>query len=302
MTRILVTGATGNLGTAAVDRLVDVLGPDSVVGLARDEAKAAGLRSKGVEVRFGDYGDPASVQAAMQGIDKVLLVTSPAREGLIEHHRNAIEAAERAGVSHLAYVSYAVRDVETAALRPMLEAIVGTEQLVRDSAVPAYTILRNTQYADAIPFFVGAAALTHGFRIPGGTGKVPYALRREMGEAAANALAEDGHEGKIYQLTGPAGYTFADVAAALSRYAGTEVAYQDITAEEHATALAGFGLPAPAVAALTGFITDMRDGHFDVQSTDLATLLGRAPADLDAAITETFAAGAQAFAAGPRPS
>ncbi|MEU1301641.1 NmrA family NAD(P)-binding protein [Streptomyces shenzhenensis] len=300
MTRVLVTGATGNLGGAAVEQLGKLLGPGAVVGLARDEAKAAQLRAQGVAVRVGDYADSASLQAAMAGIDKVLLVTSSGRDDLLSHHRNVIEAADQTGVAHLAYVSYAVRDIETAALRSMFEAILDTEDVLRGSTIPAFTILRNTQYADAIPFFVGAAALTHGFRIPAGEGRVPFALRRELGEAAANALVHDGHAGRTYELTGAAGYTFADVAAALSRYAGTEVAYEDVSVEEHTSTLAAFGLPPEAAAGLTAFITDMRDGHFDVESTDLAALLGRRPTDLDAAIAETFAAGQQAFAVAPR--
>ena len=287
MTRILVTGVTGHLGSAAVDRLVAAAGPDTVVGLARDAAKGAPLQARGVEVRLSDYDDPDGLRAAMTGIDKVLLVSARDQDKLLRQHENVIRAAERAGISHLVYTGTAVRDWEASPLEFMLRGHFDTEQALRDSDVP-FTILRNSMYADALPFFIGADAMTQGICIPAGNGRTPFALRREMGEAAANVLLRDGHEGKTYELTASEGYTFADVAALLSAHADTDVSYEDVSPESHTTRLREAGIPEAPAQGLTAFITDMRDGRYDIVTDDLANLLGRKSTPLGEAIAEVF--------------
>jgi len=287
MSRILVTGATGNLGGATIDRLLKAADPSSVVGLARDEAKAARLRAKGVEARLGDYENPDALDAAMAGIDKVLLVSGRDQMQLLRQHENVIRAAQRAEVSHLVYTGTAVQDWEASPLRPMLEGHFRTEDVLRESGVP-FTVLRNSMYLDALPYFIGTNAFNDGIRIPAGTGRTPFALRREMGEAAGNVLTQDGHVGKTYQLSAAKSYTFAEIAQALADTFDKPVAYEDIEPERFTERLQQAGIPQGAAAGLTGFITDMRDGRYDIVTDDLTDLLGREPVGLKDAIGEVF--------------
>ncbi|MEU6248193.1 SDR family oxidoreductase [Glycomyces sp. NPDC047010] len=286
-TRILVTGATGHLGGAALDHLLTRLDAHAVVGLARTEEKAALLKAKGIEVRIGDYADPAALDAAMARVGRVLLVSSAEHGRLVELHTNVIAAAERAGVAHLVYTGTAVRDADASPLHAMLGAHFQTERRLAAGTVP-FTVVRNSRYADALPFFTGPAVLEQGIALPGGTGRVPWALRREMAEAAANVLLQDGHEGRTYHLTGPQALTFAEIAAALSDATGTPVAYTDLDPETHTAQLRGAGVPEQGAAGLAGFLTDMREGRYDIDSTDLATLLDRTPTPLREALSEIY--------------
>ncbi len=102
-TMILVTGATGKLGTAVIENLLKKMPAEPVAGLARDADKAAALQQKGVSIRMGDYDDTASLDAAMQGVDKVLLVAGTDGARGVQQHQNVVDAAKKAGVRCLAY-------------------------------------------------------------------------------------------------------------------------------------------------------------------------------------------------------
>lgn len=95
-----------------------------------------------------------------------------------------------------------------------------------------YTFLRNTLYADAIPMFAGQKAVETGIYLPSGNGKVPFAFRKDLGEAAANVLIQDDHENKTYELTGSELYTFEEIAQTLSELSGRTVVYTDADEKE----------------------------------------------------------------------
>ncbi|MEU1513864.1 SDR family oxidoreductase [Streptomyces sp. NPDC005811] len=284
---ILVTGATGNLAAAAIDHLLTRVGPDRVVALARSEAKAAPLRARAVAVRLGDYGDPAALAHAMDGVRKVLLVSSNDHGNLLTHHQNVIRAAEKAGVEHVVYTGTAVRDSDASPMSPMLTALLRTEDHLRSSGL-THTVLRNTMYTDALPVFLGADVLERGIDLPAGDGRIPFALRREMGEAAANVLLQDGHEGKTYELTAPEAHTIEDVARVLSERSGKPVPYTSPEPQEFTDGLRAAGVPEPGAALLSAFVTDMREGRYDIVTRDLEDLLGRKPASLDASLREVY--------------
>ncbi|MFI6733125.1 NAD(P)H-binding protein [Nonomuraea sp. NPDC050451] len=119
---ILVTGATGSLGTAAVDQMLTRVGPGSVAAFARNEAKAAPLHAKGVDMRLGDYDDPAALARAMEGVSKVLLVSSTDHGQLLTQHQNVIDAARQAGVKQVVYTGTAVKDAGASPMSQMLQA------------------------------------------------------------------------------------------------------------------------------------------------------------------------------------
>src|ERR1700750_433847 len=154
---ILVTGATGHLGTAVVSHLLKNTAASNIAALARDENKAKDLKGKGIEVRIGNYDNIQSLDKAMQGVEKLLLISSNGQHRL-EHHNNILAAAKKAGVRHIIYTGIALKNIETAAIRPFMEDLIKTEDYIRESGLK-YTVLRNTLYTGGNPLYAGKKVL-----------------------------------------------------------------------------------------------------------------------------------------------
>ena len=283
---ILVTGATGHLGSAVVSHLLKDTAANNIVGFARDENKAKHLKEKGIEVRMGNYDDISSLDLAMKGIEKVLLISGngPTR---LQQHKNVVAAAKKAGIKHITFTSIALKDIKTAALRSLMEDLYQAEDYIKESGL-TYTVLRNTLYLGGTPLFGGEKIFKTGINLPTGDGKVPFALRREMGEATANVLLQNGHENQTYEITGSDLYSYGDVAHELSALSGRTVIYSDADPVTFPTQLKEFGLPAIVVLLVTGFSADVKNHQFEIVTKDLEKLLGRKPASLKEGLKEVF--------------
>ncbi len=145
---ILITGSTGHLGTATIEHLLRKTKATSIVAFARSEEKAKALRDKGVEVRIGDFDDISSLDKAMQGIKKVLLI-STVDPNRLQQHKKVVDAAKRAGVRQIAYTGVSMRDLSTSATIGLMESHFQTEDYIRGSEL-SFTFLRNTLYTDGI--------------------------------------------------------------------------------------------------------------------------------------------------------
>lgn len=225
---LLVTGATGQLGTIVIQNLLKKTSANKIVALVRDASKAADLIDRGVDVRVGSYDDIPSLDKAMQGVDKVLLIAGTDEHKRLQQHQNVVDAAKKAGVQCIAYTSRTLKNRSTLANQLMMGHFQ-TEDYIKQSGL-SYTIFRNVLYMDAIPQFVGGNVFETGIFLPTGQGKVPFALRSDMGEAIANALVADDCANRIYQFTGSKSYSFDDVAATLTDLSGKTVPY--ISAEK----------------------------------------------------------------------
>ncbi len=283
---ILVTGATGHLGSAVVSHLLKNTSADNIVAFARDENKANHLREKGIEVRLGTYDNISSLELAMQGIDKVLLISGngPTR---LQQHKNVVDAAKKAGVRQIVFTSIALKDMKTAALRGLMEDLYQAEDFIKESGL-TYTVLRNTLYTGATPLYGGEKVIETGIILPTGNGKVPFALRREMGEAAANTLLQNGHENRTYEITGSELYSYGDVANELSSLSGKTVKYADVDQVSFPMRLKELGLPQIVVLLVTSFSADVKNHQFEIVTRDMEKLLGRKPASLKEGLREVF--------------
>ncbi len=275
---ILVTGATGKLGTAVIERLLQRTDPGQIAALVRDENKALDLKAKGVDIRIGSYDDVPSLNRAMQGIDKVLLIAGTDEQKRLQQHQNVIDAARRAGVGCIAYTSRTLKDPSTLVNKLMLGHFQTEDYLMASGA--NYLIFRNVLYMDTIPQFAGPTALDTGIHLPTGQGSVPFALRSDMGEAIANTLLESGCANKIYYFTGSENYSFGDVAAALSELSGKPVSYTAVERTAYEAQLKQKGLPDVMVQRIIGFLTDIKNGQEGEANPDLENKLGRKPASL----------------------
>lgn len=276
---ILITGATGHLGSATIDFLLKKRPASQLAALVRDAGKATELIQKGVTIRVGNYDDIASLDQAMQGIDSVLLIAGTDEEKRVQQHRNVIDAAKKAGVQLVAYTSRALKDRNTLANR-LMDGHFQTEDYLKASGVP-YALFRNILYMDAIPQFVGPTVFETGIHLPTGQGKVAFALRSDMAEAMATVLASNDNTTQIYTLTGSKAYSFGDIAATLSDLSGKAVPYSSVEKSAFETQLNVRGVPDAMVQRITGFLTDIANGQEDEVSPDLENLLGRKPASLE---------------------
>ena len=284
---MLVTGASGQLGSAVVRRLLERADAADVAVLVRDERKAADLAGRGVAVRVGDYDDVAALDRAMVGVDRVLLIAGNDPQRRVQQHQNVIDACVRAGVALIGFASRSLRDVQ-ASKNSLMGHYFETEDRIRRSGL-SHVLFRNALYLDTVPAYVGGSRVFEtGIRLPAGDGRVAYALRREMGEALANAMLDHAGADRTHVIAASRAYTFDDVAAALTEISGRTVDYVQVSDEDYVAATVRAGVPEPLARRFLGFYFDIRDDQLDQTSTDLLALLGREPATLQEGLRELF--------------
>lgn len=250
---ILVSGATGTVGSALVPALVARGVPTRA--LVRDLEKARRALPAEVELVQGDLGDAASLGRALDGADAFFL-NSPSLEGFVDIQRAAISAGQRAGVPRLVRLS-----VLGASPESTMSFGRGHAEL---DAVLAGTDLDWTALAPNAFFqnFLGSApTIREGvLYAPVADAAVSYIDARDIADVAAEVLTGQGHTHQVYPLTGPAAVTHADVAAALSAELGRDVTYTDVPPETTRQTLLGFGVPPGQVEDLLELYRLFRSG------------------------------------------
>lgn len=268
---IAITGATGQLGHHVIESLLKTVPASQVVAIVRHPAKAATLSQRGITVRQADYSDEAAFTTALQGVEKLLLISSSEVGQRAVQHRNVINAAKTAGVKFIAYTSLLHADRSPLGLH--LEH-VETEKMLAGSGIP-YTLLRNGWYSEN--YLASApAALEHGVFIgAAGEGKIASATRADYAAAAARVLSTDGHAGKVYELAGDDAWTLSQLADELSQQSGKHIVYQNLSEADFAAALRGAGLPAGLADMLADSDIGASEGGLFDNSRTLSQLIGR---------------------------
>lgn len=278
---ILVTGATGNLGKSTINSLLNKGIPgNDITALVRNETKAAEFKSKGIQVKVGDYEDFASLKSAFQGVDKLLLISSSSDIAQrFEQHKNAIDAARETGIGHIIYTSFDMKNLQQSTMGKEVQYHAYTADYLKQIAIP-YTLMDNTMYADMIPFLAGKDVLNNGVSIPAGDGKTPFLPITEMAEANAVVLTTLGHENKEYVIAAETAYSFAEIADLLSDITGKTIAYYQPEVGSYVARLVQDGFPEDDAAYLERFAGAIAKGEFDTQKSDVKQLLGRSPISL----------------------
>ncbi|MEV1178076.1 SDR family oxidoreductase [Nonomuraea sp. NPDC049784] len=263
---IVVTGASGHLGRLVIEELKKRVPAAQIVAAARTPEKAADL---GVEVREADYDRPETIEAALRGATKVLLISGvePQRA---RQHAAVVDAAKQAGAA-LVYTSAPKADTTEAGLAADHRA---TEEYIKASGV-TYTILRNNWYNEAYERSITTASQLGAVYGAAGDGRIASASRADYAAAATAVLTGEGHEGKVYELTGDTTWTLADLAAEISKVTGKEVAYRNLPKDEYAGVLAGAGLPAPFAELLADVDVNISRGWLADTPGTLRELTGR---------------------------
>src|SRR5690606_18412743 len=268
--------------------------PD-LVAAGRDEEKLGALRELGLATVRADYTEPATLDEAFAGADTVLLISSSEVGIRVPQHRNAVDAAVRAGVSRLVYTSALGADRGKLLLA---DEHLATEEAIAASGLP-FTILRNGWYTENFEPALRHAETTGVVLASAGDGRVASATREDYAEAIAAVLAQDGHAGQTYELSGDVAWSFAELAAALAaalaRHAGKtyelsggvawsfdelaaaltevlgrEVTYRRLTPEQHLAELERTGVDESTARFLVALDANIEDGALDLVTGDLS--------------------------------
>jgi NAD(P)H dehydrogenase (quinone) len=239
--------------------------------VGRNAEKLAELAVRGIAVHRADYTDPASLKEAFGGADKVLLVSGSELGQRIRQHRNVVDAANEAGVDLIAYTSILRSDSTPLLLAAEHRA---TEEYIRGSGLP-FVFLRDSWYMENYTSQI-PAALENGVIIgAAGEGRISGATRADYAAAAAAVVTDDAHAGQVFELGGDEAFTMPEYAAVLSAASGKSVIYQDLSEDEYAKTLVGFGLSEPAAAVYANADTGVAHGDLFVDTGDLSRLIGR---------------------------
>lgn len=273
--KIGISGAGGQLGRSVLRALNRRAGKHVIVAITRQPDQL----DEQVEARHGDYDKPETLAAAYAGLDRLLIIPSPDfRPGVRSAQgRLAVDAAVAEGVDHIFLLS-----ATGTRMRP--EPAVGaaywiSERQLLSSTAKAWTILRANYFAETFAEQASMAAqIGH---VPGiAENRVAFVSREDVAEACAAALATDGHEGAIYNLSGPDRVSGAERAALIAKHIGQPVAFTTMTMSALRDAMAGAQLPSFIIDAVVSMQVAQADGAYDVVTGDVEKLTGHSPQSL----------------------
>jgi NAD(P)H dehydrogenase (quinone) len=275
---IVVTGASGHLGRLVAEGVLGRTDPQRVILVTRTPDRLDDLAQRGAQVRHGDFGDPSSLPSAFEGAGKVLIISTDKVGVRVPGHKAAIDAAAAAGASWIAYTS----GINPSHSNPIVVASDHreTEEHLRASG-SAWAMLRNSIYAEIALAGAGAALATGRHVSNEGEGGVSYVARADCAAAAAAVLTSDGHEGKVYDVTGPEALGAADLARLFAELGGRPVEAVALDDEAYVAGLVEHAnMSEPMARGYATFGIGARRGYSAVVSDTVLELTGAAPRSL----------------------
>jgi NAD(P)H dehydrogenase (quinone) len=289
--KIIVTGASGQFGHAAATMLLEQVPAEDLVFLSRTPENLADFAQSGAHVRRADFDDPSTLAAAMEGGERMLLISTVRVGSRVAQHTAAVEAAKAQGVRHVVYTS--LLGVRTPG-NPSVEGFdhIATERMIEQSGL-AWTFLRDSLYSDAVATAMAIPALQSGHKPENaGDGRVPVVSRNDCVATAVGVLTQEGHADKAYDVTGPELWTLPAAMALVSQMAGKPIAVERVDDEGMFAYFDSLGVPrkasdvvpdGPIPWASEGMVTfgqSIREGFMDVASDDVERITGRPPRSL----------------------
>jgi NAD(P)H dehydrogenase (quinone) len=299
MTRIAITGASGQYGRLATQGLIERGRAADLILMTRNPDKLADMAALGCTVRYGDYDQPESLAPALAGAGKLLLISGTRVGARVVQHQAAVDGAVAAGVTHIAYTSFIGID-DPANPAEVRHDHIETERLIRTSSLD-FTFLRDAHYADAMVLMAGPGALAAGQWVSNaGAGREAMVWRADCAACAVAVLAGEGHANKTFNITGPELQTFAEVAALMAELTGRPLEYVPVDDQAQYAMFDEMGIPRrpvedQAVGGIPWNSDDMvtfgqaiREGFLEVCTSDVEMLLGRPARSVRAMITENL--------------
>lgn len=270
--KIVVTGATGGLGSDVIEQLLN-LAPPSDLGVSVRRVEAAQhLAVRGVRVRQGDFDSPATLDRAFEGAERVLVISTRTLDNHARfvQHRNAIDAARRCGVEHIYYTSVVQRP---GSLFDLAAGHFETEAYLAQTDLKS-TVLRNGHYIENLPMLLGASVATGDLALPA-DGPTAWVSRVDLAEGIARVMLGGEYAGEALVLTGPEALDFGRIAKIAGAVVGRTVSRRVISSEAYQQALVSRGVPAPAAAALATGFASRAAGELAVVDPKLDEIVGR---------------------------
>jgi uncharacterized protein YbjT (DUF2867 family) len=270
---ILVTGATGTVGSEVVRQLVQK--QERVRVLTREPGKAAKFGPM-LEVVKGDLGKPEALAPAFTGADNLFVLSNYPSVALFEG--NAYTAAKAAGVKRIVKLSGRHTNTDFFSATPLAKSHNESEQRLQSLGIP-WTILRPGSFASNFLTFFNRE--NGGIFLPIGNGKESFIDPRDIGACAVALLTTAGHDGRIYEITGTENLSYAQCAEKISAAVGKTIVYQDIPEDTLRQGLLGAGIPNPIIESFLVFFAAVREGKIFPPTSAVADLLGRPPRSFD---------------------
>lgn len=276
---ILVTGATGNNGSEIVKMLAAQNVP--VRAMVRDRNRASAIRELSkVEIVEGDFDRPATLLSALNGVDRAFLVTNSSEHAEAQQ-LTFVDAAKQSGVAHIVKLSQFAANADSPVRFLRYHAAV--EAAIQASGM-AYTFLRPNLFMQGLLNFKSTIATQNAFYAAIGDAKVSMIDVRDIADVAIAALTETGHEGKIYDLTGPQALTHTEVAHYLSDAIGRKITFANIPPDTMLNTLLSVHFPTWQAEGLIEDYAHYRRGEASVVASGVQNATGKAPRSF-----ETFA-------------
>ena len=272
---ILVTGATGNVGSQVVKQLTSK--GARARALVRDPGAASAMQGPGVDIVAGDFSQPETIAAALPGVDRVFLL-SPPDPRQVEWQNHVIDSAQRANVKHLVKLSVLGADEHSPV--SIAKWHWQTEQHLKPSGLP-YTILQPHFFMQNLLGFAPGIAAEGKFYAPMKQGRIGLVDVRDIAAVAVAALTEDGHGGNTYAITGPESLSFDDIAEKLSRATGKPVTYVDVPPDAARQSMLGMGMPTWYVDDLIRLYEAFSSGRGEWVTDTVAAVAKKQPISFD---------------------
>jgi len=270
---ILVTGATGTVGREVVRQLLD--DGHRVRALVRDSHKAHQF-GETAEVVLGDLEKPETLAAAFSGIRKVFVLSVGPRLATME--ANAFEAARAAGVEHIVKLSGRHVGADFMAATPLASWHAQSEQRLQSSGL-SWTILRPGSFASNFLMWLDREQST--VALPVGDGKDTFIDPRDIAAVAVALLTTSGHDGAIYEITGPEWLTLGQATHKISEATGKPVTYTNIPEQVMLQAMVAQGIPTALAESMLSFFSGVKAGKIYSPTHTVEEVLGRPPRSFD---------------------
>lgn len=271
---IVVSGASGQLGRRTLEYLRERVDAGRLLALTRTPEKLADL---GVATRYADFDEPDGLPAALDGAERLLIVSTDTLDGSgtrVRQHTNAIQAAAKAGVGQVLYTSI-IRATDPANPAAVARDHGPTEQALTGSGL-TYTVLRENIFTDLLLLSAPNAVASGVLAGNEGDGAIAYVTRDDIAAVAATVLAQGGYENQVLDLTGPAAITQAELATILSEVTGTAIRYQPLSDEDMIAGMVTHaGMPEPVARLYATFGEAARGGWFAEASDAVARVTSR---------------------------
>lgn len=284
---VVITGASGAFGRMAAERLLTRIEPSQLILVTRSPAGLADFAKRGVQVRFGDFDKPESLRAAFTGGEKLLLIsTLDVGERRRRQHRTAIDGAVAAGVKHVIYTSSVGIHPRSPAF--VIEDHLFTEEALRSSGLN-FTFMRDAQYAEVITTMIAPGAIATGEWLSSAAdGCMAFISKKDCVESAVAVLSSAGHEGAVYEITGPELLSFGDCARIAAEVTGKPIRFVNVSHEAMQARFDAAGVPRRHIEGtlhqaagawgseeMMSYERGIREGYFAIASHHVKLLTGR---------------------------